>query len=603
MILINVELPDGDVADATSQMLAILPRSKVVIITPRADDDALVRCVAAGCSGFVTEQDSVEALVASIHAAYDGEEVTPVSELAPLMRKLPPTQRGLGGSLRPREIEVLALVASGLPNKQIASRLGLSLNTVRNHVQSVLYKFTRTPNSKPSRRQFVRASSTIRARTLISGAERAIQTDSASIDVCCMGRYDARRSAGHQSMLLAEAQAIAHVGSWEWDVATGVLSWTAEHYRIFGLDPSTFSPNIDNAIAAIHEDDRDRLQLLLEVSIEHAQPFSTTVRIRRPSGEVRWIESVGVPSIGTGGGVKMMIGTALDVTEKEQSLARLQESEARHKMIVETAREGIWVVDAEGKTTFGNAQLASMLGRALDEIIGASVFDFLDEEGRAVAADNFAGLRQGIASRFDFGFVRPDGSEVWTLLSSAPILDADGRYSGALAMLTDITERHHADIALQQSEARLSEAQRLALMGNWTFDVKSRVLTCSDELFLVIGVEPDQGTASFERFILLVHPDDRVRAASFLTRVQVDFLAVSDEVRIVTPKGDDRWIALRARTNRRRDWAGGRDARNPAGHHRTQGLGTATGARRAPRHVDRVAQPLAVRGPAAAALS
>jgi putative two-component system response regulator len=140
VILIDVALPDGDVADATSQMLAILPRSKVVIVTSRADDDALVRCVAAGCSGFVTEHESVESLVASIHTAYEGEAVTPVSELAPLMRKLPPTNRGLGGSLRPREIEVLTLVASGLPNKQIAQRLTLSLNTVRNHVQSVLYK-------------------------------------------------------------------------------------------------------------------------------------------------------------------------------------------------------------------------------------------------------------------------------------------------------------------------------------------------------------------------------------------------------------------------------------------------------------------------------
>jgi diguanylate cyclase (GGDEF)-like protein/PAS domain S-box-containing protein len=242
-----------------------------------------------------------------------------------------------------------------------------------------------------------------------------------------------------------------------------------------------------------------------------------------------------------------MLGAALDVTEQEQSLTRLQESEARYKMIVETAREGIWVVDVEGRTTFGNAQLASMLGRPLEEVIGASVFDFLDDEGRAVAAENLAGLRQGIANRFDLGFIRPDGGEVWTLLSSAPIYDADGHYAGALAMLTDITERHHADLALQQSEARLGEAQRLALMGNWAFDVKSRVLTCSDELFLVIGVEPDQGTASFDRFILLVHPDDRVRAASFMTRVQVDFLAVSDEVRIVTPKGDDRWIAMRAR--------------------------------------------------------
>jgi DNA-binding NarL/FixJ family response regulator len=111
-----------------------------VVVASHTDDDVLVRCVAAGCSGFVTKHESLESLVESIHAAHEGETVTPVSDLAPLMRRLPPTQRGLGASLRPREIEVLTLVASGLANKQIAHRLTLSLNTVRNHVQSVLYK-------------------------------------------------------------------------------------------------------------------------------------------------------------------------------------------------------------------------------------------------------------------------------------------------------------------------------------------------------------------------------------------------------------------------------------------------------------------------------
>ena len=84
VILMDFELPDGDVADATSQIIAILPRSKVVIVTSRTDDDALVRCVAAGCSGFVTKDESIESLVESIHAAAEGEAVTPVERARPI---------------------------------------------------------------------------------------------------------------------------------------------------------------------------------------------------------------------------------------------------------------------------------------------------------------------------------------------------------------------------------------------------------------------------------------------------------------------------------------------------------------------------------------
>ena len=128
-----------------------------------------------------------------------------------------------------------------------------------------------------------------------------------------MGLFDAALDANRQSRLLAEAQAIAPVGSWEWDVASGAVSWTAEHYQIFGLDPSDFTPNIDNGLAAIHEDDRDHLQSVLEASIERLQPYSCVVRIRRPNGEIRWIESVGVPAV-VDDVVVRLTGTVLDVT-------------------------------------------------------------------------------------------------------------------------------------------------------------------------------------------------------------------------------------------------------------------------------------------------
>ena len=140
VVLMDFELPDGDGATATEQIKARLPSVKVVMLTARTDDQAMVRAIQAGCSGFITKHEPVDALVAAIHAAHDGEVVAPVRDLAPLLRRLRPSQRGLGRSLRPREIEVLALVAAGLPNKQIAERLTLSVNTVRNHVQSILYK-------------------------------------------------------------------------------------------------------------------------------------------------------------------------------------------------------------------------------------------------------------------------------------------------------------------------------------------------------------------------------------------------------------------------------------------------------------------------------
>jgi diguanylate cyclase (GGDEF)-like protein/PAS domain S-box-containing protein len=232
--------------------------------------------------------------------------------------------------------------------------------------------------------------------------------------------------------------------------------------------------------------------------------------------------------------------------EMELSQARLRESEARYKVIVETAREAIWVIDVDGVTTFANAELVAILGRPLDEILGQPAVDFLDEQTIAFATENLTGLRPGDGKRLDFNFVRPDGSEAWASVSLAPMQDAGGQYAGVLVMLTDITERRQAEIRLQASEARLEEAQRLALIGDWAYDVHSRTLTCSDGVFLVIGVDPSAGIASFDRFMLLVHPGDRCLANDFLTGVQTTFTEPSTELRIITPGGEERWLMLHA---------------------------------------------------------
>ncbi|MDQ1402529.1 MAG: cyclic di-GMP phosphodiesterase [Actinomycetota bacterium] len=140
VILMDLELPDGSGSEATQQIKALTPSVKVIMLTARTDDEALIDAIAAGCSGFVKKEDAVDVLLAAIVAAHEGETISPPSELRPLLGRLRPTRRGLGADLTPRETQVLLLIAAGLVNKEIAEAVGIRLNTVRNHVQNILYK-------------------------------------------------------------------------------------------------------------------------------------------------------------------------------------------------------------------------------------------------------------------------------------------------------------------------------------------------------------------------------------------------------------------------------------------------------------------------------
>ena len=140
--------------------------------------------------------------------------------------------------------------------------------------------------------------------------------------------------------------------------------------------------------------------------------------------------------------------------KRRQAEKAVSISEEKYRRIVETAQEGIWVIDTESRTTFINQKMAQLLGYSVESMTGRSLFEFMDEEGQAQAAANVERRRQNIAEQHDFKFQRKDGSGLWTIVETSPIFDQNGQYAGALAMVTDITERKLAEKKLRESEEK-----------------------------------------------------------------------------------------------------------------------------------------------------
>jgi PAS domain S-box-containing protein len=163
----------------------------------------------------------------------------------------------------------------------------------------------------------------------------------------------------------------------------------------------------------------------------------------------------GAPIEGSDGRELTLVGTFMDVTELRSAQARLVESEERYRQIVETAREGIWMVDASWRTTFANPRLAEMLGCDAEGMLGRHITEFMDDEGRELASAYMKRRENGESDSYEFKLTRADGSPVWTLISTNPLTDEHGRFTGSLAMLTDITDRRRAEVALRDSERRL----------------------------------------------------------------------------------------------------------------------------------------------------
>jgi two-component system cell cycle sensor histidine kinase/response regulator CckA len=155
----------------------------------------------------------------------------------------------------------------------------------------------------------------------------------------------------------------------------------------------------------------------------------------------RYFEARVHPRRDSKGNIVGTIGIAVDISERRAAEHALYESERLHRSIVETAAEGIWLIDGNEQTTFVNPRLCELLGYSQHELIGRSPFEFFDEEYVDLGAQSLERIRQGVSEQLDFRFRRKDGTPVETWVSATPLLSDTGAFTGALAMVTDVRER------------------------------------------------------------------------------------------------------------------------------------------------------------------
>ncbi len=171
---------------------------------------------------------------------------------------------------------------------------------------------------------------------------------------------------------------------------------------------------------------------------------------------------------------QFLFGFTRDITERKRTEEALRESEQEYRRIVETAQEGIWIIDADSNTTFVNQKMADMLGYSAEEMAGKPLFAFMDEEGIAIAQANLERRRKGINEQHDFKFQRKDGSALWVIISTSALYDKQKSYIGALGMVTDITDRKQAEEILLQSEQTLrQQAMREALINRLASQIRN----------------------------------------------------------------------------------------------------------------------------------
>lgn len=165
-------------------------------------------------------------------------------------------------------------------------------------------------------------------KTPIFNADGAVvQTIGVSRDITERKQAELELERGkHQ---LEEAQRIAHIGSWDFDVATQVIRWSDEVYRIHGLPITPSAPTYAELLALQHPEDHAIFQAAVGKAISEAEPYSIEYRIIRPDGSIHYVSAKGEAVLDEQGQVIQLVGSVLDITDRKQTEAALRQSEAQ----------------------------------------------------------------------------------------------------------------------------------------------------------------------------------------------------------------------------------------------------------------------------------
>uniref|UniRef100_UPI000AF28150 PAS domain S-box protein n=1 Tax=Methanosarcina horonobensis TaxID=418008 RepID=UPI000AF28150 len=150
-----------------------------------------------------------------------------------------------------------------------------------------------------------------------------------------------------------------------------------------------------------------------------------------------------------------------DISERKKTEEALRASEEKFRQIVETANEGIWLIDSNERTVFINRKMSEMLGYSIEEILEQSPRKFMSPEFHEKFNNRLREHIQRVNQQVvDYRFIRKDGSELWCIVSSSSLFDGLGKYTGSLAMITDITERKKAEEALKKSTRKFGRKSK-----------------------------------------------------------------------------------------------------------------------------------------------
>ncbi len=349
---------------------------------------------------------------------------------------------------------------------------------------------------------------------------------------------------------LAQAQEIAHLGSWTYNPETREITWTLETFQIFGRAPDLGEPDFEELVSQIHPSNREDFIATVKRTLQDRTAFEKEWNIMLPSGEIRVIKTVGQVT-SSDETITGLIGTVLDITDQSRAEEALQESREMYRQLFEAESDAILLVDnATGDIMQANESATDMYGYSREELLMMRNTDLSVEPEKTEQFTKQTPVNADVVIAIPLRWHRKKDGALFPVEITARFFEFSGR-SVHLAAIRDITTRLQLEQQLQESRDLLIATENLAQVGGFEYDVSEQMLTWTDETYRIHGLDPGAAapgsTDLISTSLSCYDPDDRpVIEAAFYQCIR-EGIPYKLEFPLTTYQGNRIWIQTTAR--------------------------------------------------------